>query len=317
VFREFYTERDKAAEERQKSTVQARLFSAFATTAFQAHPYRNPPGGWASDIAALRRTDARAFFDKYFVPGNVTMTLVGDVNPAEAKRMAEKYFGAWPARPKPPLVHTAEPPQLGPKVAVIESPGQPGATLIGYKRPSQFHPDDVALDILQIALAQGRTGLLYKELISEKHLAQTVQAMATFPVGRYPNIFLFVLTPAPGHTPDELQKALDELLNRLKQQKLDSNTLARAKAQARVITINRLTSNAGLAGMLGAYQANYGDWRKLFLVADDYGKVSADDIQRVLVRYFIPTARTMAYTVLPGQSGATPAAKPPQPGDKP
>src|SRR5207248_1744552 len=120
-----------------------------------------------------------------------------------------------------------------------------------------------ALDILQIVLAQGRTGLLYKELITDKHLAQSVQAMATFPVGRYPNIFLFILTPAQGHTPDELQKALDELLNRLKQQKLDGNTLARAKAQARVMTISRLTSNAGLAGMLGAYQANYGDWRKL------------------------------------------------------
>ncbi len=59
---------------------------------FEAHPYRNPAVGWPSDLENLRVKDAEAFFQKYYVPANITMAIVGDINPAEARRMAEKYF---------------------------------------------------------------------------------------------------------------------------------------------------------------------------------------------------------------------------------
>jgi predicted Zn-dependent peptidase len=192
---------------------------------------------------------------------------------------------------------------------------------VGYKRPSHFDPDNAALDVLQIILSQGRTGMLYKELITDKHLAQSAQAASSFPGGRFPNIFLFVLVPAQGHTADELQRALDEFLNRLKQQRLDDNTMVRARAQARAMLMNRLGGNAGLAAMLGMYQGGYGDWRKLFLTVGEVNKVTADEIQTVLLKYFVPISRTTAYTVFPGQSGMTPATRPAppavtKPGDK-
>ena len=322
VFRDFYTERAASMEQQQRRSdiaAQGRLFTEFAAAAFEAHPYRNPTGGWPSDLPSLRRTDAKAFFDQYYVPGNITMTIVGDVNPAEARRMAEKYFGGWPARLAPPLVHTLDPPPLGPRTVVVESGNvQTGITLVGYKRPSRFDPDDAALDVLQILLSQGRTGLLYKELITDKHLAQSAQAASSFPGGRFPNIFLFVVVPAQGHTADELQRALDEFLNRLKQQRLDDNTMVRARAQARVTLMNRLGGNAGLAAMLGLYRGGYGDWRKLFLTVGEVNKVSAGDIQRVLLKYFVPIGRTTAYTMYPGQSGMPPAPRPSPPAvDKP
>jgi len=325
VFRDFYAERDSVEEERQKHMeapmqtqvyARMRLVQAFTAAAFQAHPYRNPLDGWPGDIANLRRNEARAFFEKYYVPGNLVMTLVGDVNPAEARKLAEKYFGQWPARPVPPLIHTMEPAQPGPRTVVVESPGVP-TSMVGYRRPDQFHKDDAAFDVLQLALGQGRTGLLYKELITEKHVAQTVQAFATFPAGRYPNVFMFLLTPAQGHTSEETQKALEDYLNRLKMQKLEPTTLARAKAQGRALALNRLAGNAGVASMLGIYEGSYGNWRKLFESEDDLSKVTADDIQRLLMQYFNPKARIAAYTVLPGQSGAQPAPRPAQPsGDK-
>ncbi|HEY2018127.1 MAG TPA: pitrilysin family protein, partial [Bryobacteraceae bacterium] len=96
VFREFYKERDVVMEEyrmRVESSPDGKLLQDFAATAFMAHPYRNPPGGWPSDIASLRRSEAKQFFDVYYVPGNITIGIVGDVNPADAKRMAERYFG--------------------------------------------------------------------------------------------------------------------------------------------------------------------------------------------------------------------------------
>src|SRR5690242_6390925 len=93
VFREFYKERDVVLEEyrmRVQSSPQGKLLEDFLATAFEAHPYRNPPAGWPSDIVNLRLADARAFFQKYYVPANITIGIVGDVHPAEARRLAEK-----------------------------------------------------------------------------------------------------------------------------------------------------------------------------------------------------------------------------------
>jgi predicted Zn-dependent peptidase len=301
VFREFYKERDVVMEERRmriESSPQGKLIEDFLATAFAAHPYRNPGVGWPSDIASLRVPTARAFYEKYYVPANINMAIVGDVNPVEARRMAEKYFGPLPTRPLPPLLHTVEPPQPGPKTAIVNSPSQP-LLIVGYKRPDQYDRDDAVFDVLQMILSSGRTGLLYKQLVEEKVLSVQAQAAATFPDGRYPNLFIFFLVPSRGHTVEENQKALDELLVRFEAKPVDDETLTRIKTKVRAGLVRRLGSNAGLASVLTAYHATYGDWRKLFTSLDDLNKVTAADVQRVALKYFNPTSRTIAYTMPP------------------
>ncbi|HTS60843.1 MAG TPA: pitrilysin family protein [Candidatus Acidoferrales bacterium] len=305
ALRSFYGTRNALAEDWRKwlaGSPQPQLFGVLLGSAFLAHPYRHPLGGWPGDMSSLSRTEARAFFEKYYVPGNVVMTLVGDANPGEVKALASKYFGTWPARPVPPLVPTREPQQAGPKMVAIEST-TPGHMLIGYKRPDQFDKDDPVFDVVQILLTQGRSGLLYEELVGNRHVAQAVEGASSMPAGRYPNLFLLRLTAAQGHSVEENQQALDEFLNRLKVQAMDAVTLARGRAQARSIVLNRLMTNAGMAAMLGSYESNYGDWRKLFTELDQLNRITAEDIQRVLVKYFVPSGRTVAYTVLPGQAG--------------
>ena len=93
VFREFYKERDVVREERRmrvESSPQGKLVEAMLATAFAAHPYRVMPGGWASDIDDFRRTEAEKFYKTYYTPGNMTIGIAGDVNPVEAKRLAER-----------------------------------------------------------------------------------------------------------------------------------------------------------------------------------------------------------------------------------
>jgi predicted Zn-dependent peptidase len=307
VFREFYKERDVVQEEnrmRVESSPQGKLLEDFLATAFAAHPYRNPPGGWPSDIAGVRLSVAKAFYDKYYVPANITIAIVGDVNPAEARRMAERYFGPLPKRPLPPLLRTEEPPQPGPKTALVDSPSQP-LLVIGYKRPDQYDKDDPVFDIISEILSSGRTGLMYQELVRDKKLALAAEAGAEFPDSRYPNLFLFFLAPGLGHTVEENQKALEDLLERFKAQKVDAGTLARVKTKARAGVIRRLDNNAGLAALLAANYAAYGDWRKLFTSLDELDAVTADDVQRVAREYFTTASRTVAYTV-PAQG--TPAA---------
>jgi predicted Zn-dependent peptidase len=308
VFREFYKERDVVMEEhrmRVDSNPQGKLQQAFLTTAFAAHPYHNPPGGWPSDIANLRRSGAKAFFEKYYVPSNITIAIVGDVNPADAKRMSERYFGPWQARPLPPLVHTQEPPQPGSKVAVVDSASQP-IELVGYKRPDQYDKDDAVFDIIQLILSNGRTGLMYKDLVQNKKIALAAQAIANLPGSRYPNLFTFVLVPSLGHSVEENEKALEELLVRFEAQPVDAAALTRAKTQARAGVIRRLANNAGLASLLATYAVNYGDWRKLFTSIDDLNKVTAADVQRVALHSFLAASRTIAYTAQPRQGVAAP-----------
>jgi predicted Zn-dependent peptidase len=310
VFREFYNERDVVEEEnrmRVESSPQGKLLEDFVATAFEAHPYRNPPGGWPSDVASLRIADAKAFFDKYYVPANITMAIVGDVNPMEARRLAERYFGPLPKRPLPPLLHTVEPPQPGPKTAVVNSPSQP-LLILGYKRPDQYDKDDPVFDVISELLSSGRTGLMYQDLVRDKKLALAAETGDTFPDGRYPNLFIFFLAPALGHTVEENQKALDDLLDHFKAEKVDAPSLARVKTKARAAVIRRLDNNAGLAALLAANYAAYGDWRKLFTSLDDLDKVTADDVQRVARQYFVTPSRTLSYTVQPRPGAASVSA---------
>ncbi len=167
VFREFYKERDIVREERRmrvESDVQGKLQELLLGTAFLAHPYRNMIG-WASEIEGLRAKDADKFFKKYYAPVNITIAIVGDADPALVKRLAEKYYSTIPAGAPPPPVTAMEPVQEGEKRVVLESGSQPLLTVV-YKRPNQIDKDDAVFDVISAILSGGRTGLLYKELVT-------------------------------------------------------------------------------------------------------------------------------------------------------
>jgi predicted Zn-dependent peptidase len=306
VFREFYKERDVVREERRQrveSSPQGKLVEAMLATAFEAHPYRVMPGGWASDIDNFRRPEAERFYKTYYPPANLTISIAGDVNPAEARRMAEKYFGRIPAGPLPPMVRTVEPKQEGEKRVAVASPAQPFLA-IAYKRPDQYSADDPVLDILSDILSGGRTGILYKELVRDKKIALAAESQDTFPSGKYPSLFLFFAVPSQGHSVEENEKAVYEVIERVKKEKPDAATLARVKTKLRAALIRKLDSNEGLAGELCSYSANFGDWRKLFTSLDEYNRVTAEDVLRVAQTYLIPAARTVAYTFAPAEGGA-------------
>jgi predicted Zn-dependent peptidase len=301
VFREFYKERDVVMEEyrmRVESSPQGKLMQTFLATAFEAHPYRMMGTGWPSDIRNLRVADALDFFHEYYVPANITMGVVGDVDPVEARRLAQKYFAVLPKRPRPPILHTLEPPQVGPKRAEVDSSSQP-ILIVGYKRPDEYDPDDPVFDVISGLLSGGRTSRLYTDMVRDKRIALFASADDTFPGGKYPNLFVFFLGPTLGHTVDEDEKELNAVLERFKNERVSHDELERVKTKTRAGLIRRLASNAGLASLLTAYYADYGDWRKLFTSLQDIDKVTPEDVQRVARKYFIPEHRTMTFTYAP------------------
>ncbi len=301
VPRQFYKERSVVREERRmrtESDPQGKLFEQLLAAALTAHPYRNPPVGWASDIENLRVQDARDFFAKYYVAGNITISIVGDVDAKRMKALAEEYFGRIPKRPLPPLVTTVEPEQEGPRRVEVQSPAQP-IELLAYHRPDQNDKDDPAFDVVASLLSGGRTSILYKDMVRDKQIALAAGTDATIPGGKYPGLFLFYLVPAQGHTLAENEKELDAQLAKFQQEKVDDASLARVKTKTRAGLIRQLDSNSGLAQLLATYHVNYGDWRKLFTAIEDIDKVTVDDVQRVAKKYFTPENRTIAQTYQP------------------
>jgi predicted Zn-dependent peptidase len=308
VFRDFYRERLKLAADSVGLVDRKpapKLRQVLLATAFEDLPYRNPPLGWPGDVGTLRRSDAKAFLDTYGGPGNTVISIVGDVDPANAQQMAERYFGPIPARAHPPAMRTQEPPQYGPKTVALWADAQP-LLMIGYKRPPGTQRDDAALDVLSLILGDSRTGWLHRDMVEEKQIAQAVEVVASYPSARYMSLFVVSVTPAKDRTVDENRKAVDDVMAGLQSKPVDAETLTRAKNVLRGRVARLLGGNQTLAAILPAFYVNYGDWRRLFTVTAEYDKLTAEDLQRVASQYLVPAGQTVAYiTTSPGPGSAT------------
>jgi predicted Zn-dependent peptidase len=295
VMREFYKERNVVIEERRMRTDSnpiGRLLEQFTTAAFQAHPYHRPTIGWMSDLNSFSATDAKQFFDKYYIPSNMVVTVVGDVKAPETMAIIEKYFGRIPSRPRPDERTTTEPPQNSERRVVLQEMSQP-LYLEGYHRPDYHSPDDAVYDAIADLMSEGRTSRLYRALVRDKKIASFSAGFTGLPGNKYPHLFAFYAFPLPGHKPDEMADAIHVEIEKLKNEDISDEELKMIKTRAKANLIRGLGSNEGLASSLALYQARYDDWRELFRSVDRIDKVTKADIRRVANQTFVPTNRTV------------------------
>jgi predicted Zn-dependent peptidase len=292
VLREFYKERDVVMEERRmmENSPYGRLAEEFQAIAYLAHPYGESVVGHMSDVRTITRAEAEAFFKKYYCPSNLTIAIVGDVNPQEIRGLAEKYFARIPSGPKPEPVETEEPPQRGERRVTVEDPAQP-LVIIGYHQPNVNHPDSAVFEAMAQIVGVGRTSRLYKSLVKEKKIA--ISASAGQGWNKYPALFTFSAVPAKGHTSHECEEAIYAQIEKLRTEPVSPEELQKAKTRARASLIRQLDSNSGLAAELTFYEVITGDWRNLFKQLDKIEKVTADDIQRVAKEYFTSKNRSV------------------------
>ncbi|MEE8575803.1 MAG: pitrilysin family protein [candidate division Zixibacteria bacterium] len=296
VLREMYKERDVIAEERrmrvESSPFGKVLAEELPALAFKAHPYGICGVGHMSDINNYSRQEAEAFFEKFYGPGNLVLSIVGDVNAKDVIKMAEQYFGRIPARPNPLPIATVEPPQLGERRMVMEDPSQP-LYVVGWHIPEITHPDRNAIGLLLQHLAQGRTSMLYKSMVKEKKVAMMVDAAPGWPGDKYPTLAVVYTMPAQGHDNLECEAEIFASVDALKETLVTEADLEKMRAQAKSSFINGLVSNSGMGMQLAAMQQYYGDWRELFTELDRINAVTAEDIKRVANEYFTTTNRNV------------------------
>jgi predicted Zn-dependent peptidase len=268
------------------------MMEAFSDVAFKVHPYRRPVIGYDEDIRNLTREDVQLFFDTHYVPSKLTIAVVGDVKPAEVKRLAEIYFGRYQAKPSSTNQIPPEPQQTETREVTLRLPSQPWY-LEGYHRPAINHPEEVVYELIGSILSDGRTSRLYKSLVVEKQVALGAQGFSGYPGDKYPNLMLFYALTAPGHSVEEVATALRAEIDRLKTEPVSAQELDRVKTQARAGLLRSLNSNSGMAELLLEYEVKTGSWKNLFQELDAIANITPADIQRVANATFQPSNRTI------------------------
>ncbi len=323
VMREFYKERNVVMEERRMRTDSrptGRLVEQFLGTAFMANPYHRPTIGYASDLLSFSATDALNFFHHNYVPSNMVIGLVGDLDPAKVMPIIEEYFDRLPASPKPTELTTTEPPQNSLRSVNLQDPSQP-FYLEGYHRPNYLDPDDAVYDAIADIMSNGRVSRLYRALVRDQKIAAYAAGFSGLPGTKYAHLFAFYGVPLPGHTNDEVRKAIHEQIDKLRTTDVTDEELAMFKTRAKADLIRSLASNEGLAQALATYETRYGDWRELFRYLDRVDKVSKADVRRVANQVFQENNRTTGEILTaqqqPGPESISPQGTPPPAPKKP
>ena len=313
VPREFYKERSVVREERRmrtESDPQGKLFEQMLAAAIEAHPYRVPPVGWASDIENLRVEDAQEVLRQILRARQHHDRDRGRCGSANASRLwPTEYFGRLPKRPLPPPVTTVEPAQEGPRRVEVESPAQP-IELIAYHRPDQYDKDDPVFDVI----AEHSLRRAHQHHVSRSGARQASRARGRrrrHRAGRQiPQSVPLLSGSRAWATPlAENEKELDTMLADFQKNKVDEAALARVKTKTRARPDPPTRQQRRPGATSGHLLRNYGDWRKLFTSIDEIDKVTADDVQRVAKQYFIPQNRTIAVTYQPAWNPPRPPGR--------
>jgi len=293
VFREFYSERDVVYEERRRSvesTPLGKFQVSYDAVFWDSSPYLWPVIGWPSDVAAITKAQADEYYSQFYAPRNLTAILVGDFDPKQALAMAEKYLGSIPAGTRPtPEMLTSETRQLAEKRFYGEAETNPAVTM-RWHVPAFVHQDVPALEVLGQVLSSN-TGRLYRALVLDKKLATS--ASANNEPRKYEGVFEARADAKEGHTPEELESAVDAELARLRKEPVPADELQSVKNRYLASAYRQLTSNFSVMIRYG-FADGTADWRRADAVDDAVQTVTAADVQRVANTYFTKENRAVA-----------------------
>jgi predicted Zn-dependent peptidase len=310
VFREFYAERDVVFEERRMrtdSTPLGKFEEEFNAMFWESSPYSWPTVGWPSDIPAISKAQADEFYSIYYSPQNITLILVGDLDPAKAEGLAQKYFERIPRGPKdPPDIVTLEVKQMAEKRMNAEAEANPQVDILWHSVPFR-HRDSYALEILAQVLST-RTGRLYKGLVMGSGVA--TEAYANQSSMKWEGSFNAGGEVKEGHKPEEVELGIYDNIEKLKKEEMPPEELQKVKNNFAAGEYRRLSSNFPILMHLVRNDGE-GDWREINEAGPKIQAVTAADVQRVANKYFTKENRAVAtYTRKPGTSTQT------QPGEE-
>lgn len=302
---DFRTERLVVMEERRLRTEdnpQAVLGEQMEATAFQIQPYHWPIIGWMADIERLTVDDLKEHYKTYYNPVNAFLVVVGDFKKEDLLPKIQKAFGSYPKGAALQEQKGVESPQVGERRIFVKKEAQLPSLVMGYHVPNLRDPDSYVLEVIEVILSAGKSSRLYQALVREKRLALNVDANHSL-VSRDPSLFYLSADPLPGKEVSEVEKALDQEIERLQKEPVSERELEKAKNQIEASFVFGQDSLFSQAMLLARYEISL-NWKAI----DDYlpsiRKVLPEDIRRVAKRYLVPENRTVGILIpLPPKEG--------------
>jgi zinc protease len=265
----------------------------------EGHPYHWPVIGYMPDLTAASYDDVVGFFRKYYTPANSSLAIAGDIDPAATRKLVEKWFSdIKPGAPVQPITVPGVA-LSGVQKKTITDRVQLPRLYLAWLTPAFLTPGDAALDILSTVLAGGRSSRLYRRLVYDQQIAQSVSARQQSQ--GLSSQFVIEATPRPGHTVDEIEAIIDEEIAKLQAADPSDHEVQRGINQFEAGYYSRLEQVGGFGGkadQLNGYFTRTGDPDYFAEDIARYTSLSPSDIRAVALN-FLPSDRRVELTVVP------------------
>ena len=275
-----------------------------------SHPYHHPVIGSHADLEAATVQDVRDFFGQWYSPSNAILTVAGDFEPGAVRALIARYFAGIPAAPRPARGQApSEPPRLSSVVReTMEDQVSLPQVVMAWPTPALYAPGDADLDLLAAVASSGKASRLYKALVYDKKLAQSVEAHQGS-MGLCSS-FQLQATARKDVSLDDLERAIDVELARLRAEPVSAAELSRAQIQYETHFSSGLQSLNERAMILSNYQASVGNPGFLGEDLGRYQRATPATVRAAAQRYLEPGGRVILRIVpkaAPAEAGAKPA----------
>jgi len=270
------------------------LFALYAALYPEGHPYRYLTIGRHEDLEHASLADVKSFFKTWYVPANATVAIVGDFDIATIKPLVQKWFGTFPTSKKPTTVPVPAPAARSTTVQVDDSFAKLRQVTYVWHSPATYADGDAELDIVARSLGAEGRGRLYKALVYDKQLAQSVSVNQDG--AQFSGTFDVTVTLRSGADLSQVKQIVADELNRVARENLSDKDIARVVAERESSAIYRLESLNARANTLQAYNHYLGDPGKLSWDLDRYRKTTPEKIRAAFVKYIQPNRMVTVIT---------------------
>ncbi len=284
------------------------------------HPYYASVIGSHADIQAAQLDDVKAFFKQYYTPNNASLAIVGDIDKDATKKLVEKYFGPLKRGPEVPPITVTTPPIERERRQVVPDKVELPRVYEAWITSPIFKPGDADADVAATILGGGRSSRLYKRLVYEQQIAQSVAVQQySLLLG---SVFNVEVTARPGHTTEEIERAIDAELEAFRRDGPQPEEVERARNSIETGLVQGLESLGGFGGVadrLNMYNHFLEDPGYLPRDVARYRDVTPASVKAFANSQLTRNARVVIHAV-PGKQDLgtpvpTPAAVPSTPGE--
>ncbi len=290
------TQREVVKEEKRQrvdNQPYASFLSEMFKRAFKQHNYRWVPIGSMEDLNAAKLDEFMAFYKKYYIPNNATLSIAGDIDVAQTKAMIQKYFADIPKGASVQRPSAYEPPLGGEVVDTIYDNIQIPAVFAGYRMVSETHPDAYALQMLTTALSDGPSSRFSKRMVDQD---QSALQVAAFPFAmEHHGVFIALALANGATTTGALMTTMEEEIAKMQNEPLSEKEFTKLLNKVESEFVTRNSNVAGIAENLANYHVYYGDANLVNTEIERYRQVTPADIQRVAKTYLKPENRVVLH----------------------